>query len=632
MHTALAAARAALADQQDKEGGWTADATADGIWCTAVDVLLHHLLDAVDPGRSSEQRARIVLGQNDDGGFALRADGPSDLSCTVLSHVALQLTGHAEDRERLDRAARFARRHGGVDAAGAEPARFWLAFTGAVAWDATVPLFPELLLLPRASGAVTRPGPAARAVAAAVGVLGSVRPVRELPIDTAPLHVPRSTRPALRAAATTAVLRAAHVLGRRSPGPLRRKALREAEHVLLNGLGADGTWSEDPSAAAVCVLALWALGHSTRHPAVGAALHPAGRDGTGRVPALPATAADTALALRALAAAGDRAGCDPVVDRAVDRLLPHLSDLTGISAGPGAPAPAPDVEGTALSLTALHRIGAPLSREAGAAVARGVRWLLERQSANGGWSRHGVRHRSLPGQRALTGPGLVEPPSPVATAHVMEALCAEGYAWHPCVRRALRLLLADQDIEGFWEDRRGGRLHATTEVLLALDAAGVGAGHLAVEGAMEWMYQRQNQDGGWGDEAEPAPGTARRASGPSTVAQTARCVLAAHTTGLLDAPRVDAAVAFLLRHQGEDGGWARPAARTASAPAGAHPPPDVRTDAYALWAIALHARHAESASRADSVPGGDLPGAAGPTGRSRLVPSTAVSAEQEERR
>lgn len=661
VHAALAAARAALADQQDKEGGWTAGVTADDAWGVAVGVLAHHLLDAVVPGRTAAQRARIVARQNDDGGFAHRMDGPSALSPTVLCHIALQLIGHAEDRERLDRAARFTRRHGGIDAAEAEPARFWLAFTGAVAWNRTAPLLPELLLLPRALGAVAGPDPAQRALAAAVGVLGSVRPVRRLPVDCAALRIEQRTRPTLRATVSTAVPRTVHALGRRSPGPLRRKALREAERLLLNGQHGDGSAGGDPAAAAVHALALWALGHSTRHPAVRAALHLSGGNGTGCAPAstVGSAAVDTALALRALAAAGARAGSDPVVDRAVDRLLPRRSDHSGTGSGPGVPAPAPggpgtvpagpadgsasaqhgrgaattsDVDGSALVLTALHRVGAPRSREADAAVAAAVRWLVERQSANGGWSHRGVRHRLLPGQRALIGAGFAEPHSPVVTAHVVEALCAEGHAWHPSVHRALRRLLADQAIEGFWADRREGRLHATTQVLLALDAAGVGAGHLAVEGAMEWIYQRQNQDGGWGDDTSSAPDATRRASGPSTVAQTARCVVAAHTTGVIDAPRVDAAVALLLRHRNADGGWTGAAERPSAAPAGAHPPTDVRTEAHALWAIALHARHAESAPHPEPFLGRGRPGATGQPDRPGPAPFTAVPARQEGRR
>ncbi|MFF2410529.1 prenyltransferase/squalene oxidase repeat-containing protein [Streptomyces sp. NPDC058092] len=140
--------------------------------------------------------------------------------------------------------------------------------------------------------------------------------------------------------------------------------------------------------------------------------------------------------------------------------------------------------------------------------------------------------------------------------------------------------------------------------------------------------QQQNPEGGWGDDALSAPGTTERVSGPSTVVQTARCVVAAHTTGVLDTPRIDAAVAFLLRHQSKDGGWTDPVEH----PASAHPLTDVRTDAYALWAIALHARRTESVRPEEPIFGSDLLGATGPTDRTRAVPPTAVPEEQEGRR
>lgn len=572
MDTALAAARAALADQQDKEPDGNAGNAAGDIQGEAVDLLVHRLLDAVDPAREAKQHDWITARQNDDGGFPWHPDGPSDLSTTVLTHVALQVVGRAADHASLDRAAWFIRRHGGIEALGPEPAHLLLAITGAVGWNRTGLLPPEPLLPSQTPGAGSGSDAPARALAAAVGVLGSVRPVRELPIDTAPLHVGKGVRSGLRDAAATAVLRTAQALG---PHPLRRDALREAERLLLNGQENGGSWGGDRPHTAVCALALWTLGRSTRHPAVRAALDALARQD---VLALPATAVDTAVVLRSLAAAGERAGSDPVVDRALDRLLPRRDGTTD-DMPVLAPMTVSDVDGTALALTALHAVEAPRARKADTAVAEGVRWLLERQSASGGWSYHGVHRASPLGRRASPGLGSVESTAPGVTAHVVEALCAEGYGWHPAVGRAVRLLLAQQAVEGFWDDRRSGRLRGTTEVLLALEAAGMRAGHLAVDGAMEWVYQQQNPDGGWSEDTARASGTAGRPSGPSAVAQTARCVIAAYTTGVLDAQRIDAAVTFLLRRQDADGD---------------RPPANVRADAFALWAIALHARHSRT--------------------------------------
>ncbi len=279
-----------------------------------------------------------------------------------------------------------------------------------------------------------------------------------------------------------------------------------------------------------------------------------------------ATGADTALVLRSLAATGYRAGSDPVVDDAVRRLLPYC----------GRPFAA-DVDDTALSLTALRAVEASDTSLTDAAVAETVRWLLERQSANGGWTRHGARRRTLLSEKALTIAGLAAPATPLVTAHVVAALCAAGHSGHGAVRRARQFLLATQAVEGFWDDQATGRLHCTTEVLLALAAGGDGRGNLVVEGAMDWIYHRQNPDGGWGGKS----GTDARTHDPSTVAQTAQCLIAAHVTGVLDERGIDAAFAFLLSHS------------TASE----QPPTDVRTNAYVHWAIALHTQHAKATGR-----------------------------------
>jgi 2-polyprenyl-6-hydroxyphenyl methylase/3-demethylubiquinone-9 3-methyltransferase len=259
------------------------------------------------------------------------------------------------------------------------------------------------------------------------------------------------------------------------------------------------------------------------------------------------TGPDAALVLRSLAAAGYRAGSDPVVDDAVLRLLPYC----------GRPFAA-DVDDTALSLTALRAVGASDTHLTDAAVAETVRWFLERRSASGGWTRNGARGRTLLGDKALTIAGLAEPATPLVTAHVVEALCAAGHSEHPAVRRARQFLVTKQAVEGFWEDHATGRLHCTTQVVLALAAGGHGRGNLVVEGAMDWIYHRQNPDGGWG-----------------SLAQTAQCLIAAHLTGVLDARGIDAAFAYLL----------------------SQPLTDVRTNAYVQWAIALHTRHAKAEGR-----------------------------------
>jgi squalene-hopene/tetraprenyl-beta-curcumene cyclase len=397
----------------------------------------------------------------------------------------------------------------------------------------------------------------------------------------------------------------AHLISRASPAPLRRKALHAAERWLLDRQEPDGSWGGSWTETLVVVLALWALGYSTRHPVLRKALDACDaycikRDGTRRVRIFPCTVMDTAITLRALAAAGGRAGTDPAVDRAVDWLMTHRSDTTRNEPHPpalawdyeGVPTVNPDVDDTAMVIAAFNQVRVKRDAEIDGAIADGMRWVLEWQSPSGGWSGYGVYRWSLVGKRVLTGMGFIEPPSACVTAHIVEMLCLEGFGWHPKVQRSLRWLIGEQSTDGSWIGRWGGRLYGTAQVLFALTAAGYGVDHPAVGAAMEWIYLHQNADGGWGEDIPSTFSTGRRATGPSTVVQTAWCVIAAYTTGMVDDTRIEAAVSFLAAHQQEDGGWTDEREWMIIIPDNVYAVDSALTNAYALWALALHAGRA----------------------------------------
>ncbi|MFE0423365.1 prenyltransferase/squalene oxidase repeat-containing protein [Streptomyces sp. NPDC058953] len=608
---ALAAARSAVRGTQDGEGGWPGEFATGGTSWESADILLRHLLDAVDPTHVAAQRNWIVSQQNDDGGFPLWTGGPSKPSVTVLTHVALQLAGYDDDRERLDRAARFVRANGGIEAAEFIPTRFWLAFAGVTSWDEVPAVPPELILLPSwFPGNVNDFEPLAREIVVAVGILAGIRPVRRLPIDVEPLRRDNpaafSPRTAVNRAAAGAALGTARALRRLSPPPLRQAALRRSERWLLSRQESDGSWGGTWTETMVVVLTLWSLGYGSGHPVVRKALDACAsyaieHGDTRRVLVFPSTVMNTALTLRALAAGGGRAGSDPVVDRAVHWLMTHRSDSTHNAPHPpamvwdyeGIPTINPDVDDTAMVIAALHRLDVPRSPEVAAAIAEGLRWILAGQSPSGGWTGYGVDHWSLLGKGVLAGISFIEQPSPCVTAHIVETLHLEGLGWHPATRRAVRWLLGRQEPEGSWPARWGGRLYGTSQVLVALAAAGYGSGHPAVAAGMEWIYQHQNDDGGWGEDIPSTLGTTEHGTGESTVVQTAFGVVAAYASGLVDAQRVEAAVAYLLKHQDDDGGWSDTREWFVVIPNNVYSLDQALTNAFALWALALHARHTE---------------------------------------
>jgi squalene-hopene/tetraprenyl-beta-curcumene cyclase len=146
----------------------------------------------------------------------------------------------------------------------------------------------------------------------------------------------------------------------------------------------------------------------------------------------------------------------------------------------------PSADVTAHALEMLAALG-----RADTAIARaGMRWLLDRQEADGSWfGRWGVNH--------VYGTGAAVP-----------ALIAAGVEpSQPCIRRAVSWLEEHQNEDGGWgEDPRSydeeawiGRGPSTASqtawALLALDAAGERS--RALERGIAWLVSTQRPDGTW---------------------------------------------------------------------------------------------------------------------------------------
>jgi squalene-hopene/tetraprenyl-beta-curcumene cyclase len=135
---------------------------------------------------------------------------------------------------------------------------------------------------------------------------------------------------------------------------------------------------------------------------------------------------------------------------------------------------------------------------------------------------------------------------------------------HPCVRAAVRFLQAHQIAEsGAWWGRWAiNYLAATSYVVGGLARAGVDVEARWVARAVDWMIERQNGDGGWGETTESYVDPSLAGRGPSTVALTGLVAWAlelvrrqapnASRAGVLDRS-VDAAIRFLLERQQPDG-------------------------------------------------------------------------------
>jgi squalene-hopene/tetraprenyl-beta-curcumene cyclase len=194
------------------------------------------------------------------------------------------------------------------------------------------------------------------------------------------------------------------------------------------------------------------------------------------------------------------------------------------------------------------------------AIARGVEWNVGLQSWDGGFAAFDAdnTHFYLNDIPFADHGALLDPPTADVTARVVSMLAQIGEPLDsPRMKAALEWLRKDQHPEGSWWGRWGvNYIYGTWSVLCALNAAGVDPANAMVRRAVRWLVTIQNSDGGWGESCDSYD-LARKGHepAPSIASQTAWALLGLMAAGEVDHPAVARGVAWLERHQAEDGLW-----------------------------------------------------------------------------
>ncbi len=581
---ALAAAVADLRGRQDPQGWWKGDLDTN-VTMDAEDLLLREFLDIRTAGETEEAARWIRSQQREDGSWPVYYGGPGELSTTAEAWVALRLAGDPADAPHLARAAEFVRANGGLERTRVFT-RIWLAMFGLWSWDDLPHMPPELIFFPKwFPFNVYDWGCWARQTIVPLTLVCTLRPVRCLPFGVDEL---RTGSPALRPEAAPAppwtwaglfqrTDRVLHAYSRRPVRLLRRAAMRRAAEWILARQEADGCWGGIQPPWVYSLLALHLLGYSLDHPSLRAGL--AGLEGfvlrektpdgwVRRLEACQSPVWDTCLAVTALLDAGVPAE-DPAVARASDWLLGEEITVLGDWAvrrpglAPGGWAfefhndTYPDTDDTAEVILALRRVGL----KDRSALDRGVAWLIGMQSKDGGWGAFDADNtRTLCTKLPFCDFGeVIDPPSADVTAHVVEALAAEGLADSVACRRGVQWLLAAQEPDGSWFGRWGANyVYGIGGVVPALIAAGIPADSLCIRRAIRWLEQHQNDDGGWGEDLRSYDNRAWAGRGESTASQTAWALLALLAAGHRSSDAVERGVRWLCDTQRADGSWDEP--------------------------------------------------------------------------
>lgn len=571
---------------QHEDGHWCGELEADSVLESEYILLLHFL------GRSGEERARkaacyVRRQQLSGGAWAIYQGGPPEVSASVKAYFVLKLLGDDPDASHMAAARRAILDLGGIEATNTYT-KIYLAMFGQYPWDRCPAIPPEMMLLPRwAYFNAYEMSSWSRGIFVPLAVLWAYRPVCAVPdracipellVERASARGPREGGRDLAGDLFRGLDRGLKMVEGSGVLPLRKRALRAAERWILARLPeSDGLGAIFP-AIVNAALALLCLGYDADHPAVRSQLQALERHEVDLGDALriqPAMSPvwDTGQAVNALALAG-LAPDHPALMSAASWLLDREVRVEGDwkahapDAEPGGwyfeyeNAFYPDCDDTAKVLIALSRVWFPdpaMRARSEAARGRGVQWLLGMQNRDGGWGafdracdKDVLRKIPFADHNAMLDPSWED-----VTGRVLEALSLEGFGTdHSAVRGGLRFLEQSQCEDGTWYGRWGcNYIYGTWLALWGLRVHGVDLEAEPYRRSVRWLFERQNEDGGWGETLGSYDDPALKGRGASTAAQTAWALLGLHAAGEGASEAAYRGLDYLLSTQRPDGSW-----------------------------------------------------------------------------
>ena len=584
------AARKYLLSRQHEDGYWCGELEAD----TTLEsdyILLHVLLGTGNQERFQKCCNYILQHQNEDGGWPIYVDGPSNLSASVKAYFALKLTGYKPDHPALQRARAKILEMGGITEVNTFT-KIYLCFLGQYDYDAVPAVPPEIVLFPNWFWFnIYEISSWSRAILVPLSICYAKKPLKKIPDDKgveelfvggrdkSRMHLHWSERLVSWRNFFLVLDRMVHWFERVHIRPLRWLALRQAEKWMLERFEmSDGLGAIYPSIMN-SIIALRCLGYSLDDPQVIRAMDEFEKLGieegdTFRMQPCMSPVWDTAYALFALGEAGVPAN-DPRMVKTADWILQKQVRNGGdwqVKNKAGEPAGwyfefnnefYPDVDDSAMVCLGLSRVEHPNGRYQRESVQRAIDWIFSMQCKGGGWAsfdkdndRMVFQHIPFADHNAM-----LDPPTVDITGRILEMLATYGYTKEdPRVKKAIKFIRKEQEADGSWFGRWGvNYIYGTMLVLRGLEAIGVDHHEPYVQQAAEWLRMVQNADGGWGETCASYDDPTQRGIGPSTPSQTAWAVMGLLAANDTRSDSVARGIAYLLRMQRKDGSWNEPA-------------------------------------------------------------------------
>jgi squalene-hopene/tetraprenyl-beta-curcumene cyclase len=576
-------ARNALLGLQHPAGYWVGELQGDSI-LESEYILLKFILEQ-EHDLDLRKIANYLRGlQNPEGGWSLFPGGPSDLSGTVKAYFALKLMGDDVNAPHMALARKIVLKNGGAEKCNSFT-KFYFAALGQISYDACPSIPPEIVFLPKwFYFNLYHVSAWTRTMILPLSFVTTLRYTRLLPakmgmpelyIDSAaanrvanpPRGMPRNWNDIF--------LRVDQFLKAYEKAPMsgiRRKAMAASEKWLLERMeNSEGLGAIFPPMVYMLIV-FRAMGYADDDPRVVKA-HKDLKDfyieegDTIRLQPCVSPVWDTSLAMHALAEAGiekDSDACRRGIDWLLEKECRVASDWQR-NCRPVEPSGwffefsnphYPDVDDTAIVLACLSRLGGP---EAQAARARGIKWLLNMQNADGGWAAFDrTTDRPILEKIPFADHNAMQDPScPDITGRVLEGLghCGLGLD-HPAVPPAIAFIRKHQDPCGAWWGRWGvNYVYGTWQILTGLRAVGEKMDTRYIQRGASWLRSVQKADGSFGETCQTYEDPSLKGTGASTASQTAWGAMGLMAAAGPDDPGVRRAIDWLVEHQSADGNW-----------------------------------------------------------------------------
>ncbi len=596
-------------DQQHADGYWWYELESN-VTITAEYLMLLHFLDLRDEETDRKITNNILRHQRADGTWALYWGGPGDISTTVEAYFALKLAGVSADSEPLRKAREFILRTGGVEATRVFT-KVYLSLFGQFDWKALPSLPIEINLFPSWFPInIYTCSSWARSTIVPLSVVLMHKPVKKVPdnafireIYKDPVWVPETAPEKLAPFSWKKVpfvfdsilktwdnLPAQNISGiyticlsmdgvlkvweNLPVRPFMQKAVKKTERWILEHQDESGDWGGIQPAMVNSLLALALLGYTNDSEPMKKGLTALKRFTIETEDELTLQSCispiwDTALTGLGLLYSGvdrDHPSLEKACSWLASKQIFQKGDwsIKRPNLEPGGWAFEfdnswyPDVDDTGIVLLYLNQF-AGTNFVKSENFQKGVNWVLGMQGKDGGWGAFDVDNNkdflnNLPYGDLKA---MIDPSTADLTGRVLELLGTLHFKRSdPRVKRALAFIKREQEDNGSWWGRWGvNYLYGTSTVLAGLRAIGEDMSSAYIRKTVSWLKTSQNLDGGWGESCASYDDCLPQGCVGSTPSQTAWAILALISAGEAGSQEVLKGVAYLLRHQKEDGTW-----------------------------------------------------------------------------